>query len=479
MRRFSSAVSLGAMLALAACSENSPAPAPNEPAVIAPNFAQASGVQPTGKYIVSFKSGGASTLPGQVAALGGTIDWISAGAGIATVSGLNATQAGSLKGKTNVTTVDADVAVAIDYPALETSVEAAPADAVESPANPAGAFFFARQWHMRAVQADLAWAAGKLGSSSVSVFILDTGIDYTHLDLQGRVDMTHSVDMLGTFNVNGVPFTEADTVQKYFPGRAAFTDLFFHGTHVAATVSSNALAAAGVTSQTTLVAVKVCAYLNTCPLSSTLAGVIYAADHGADVMNLSLGGTFGKAGNGNLLSLINSTFNYAKNKGVTIVVSAGNSAIDLDHDKSGYKTYCSTPATICVAATGPTSQGSTNGPWTNIDAPAYYTNFGTSAINVAAPGGNNASFVWEACSRTSLIVPVCQTGTFIIGVQGTSMASPHVAGTAALLVPILGRDPGAIKSRLQGSADDLGPVGADPFYGKGRVNTARAAGVIP
>jgi hypothetical protein len=54
------------------------------------------------------------------------------------------------------------------------------------------------------------------------VFILDTGIDYTHLDLQGRVDMTRSVDLLGTFTVNGVPFTEADTVQKYFPGRAAF-----------------------------------------------------------------------------------------------------------------------------------------------------------------------------------------------------------------------------------------------------------------
>jgi subtilisin family serine protease len=59
------------------------------------------------------------------------------------------------------------------------------------------------------------------------------------------------------------------------------------------------------------------------------------------------------------------------------------------------------------------------------------------------------------------------------------MASPHVAGTAALLVPILGRDPGAIKSALQGTADDLGATGTDPYYGKGRVNTARAVGVIP
>jgi len=64
----------------------------------------------------------------------------------------------------------------------------------------------------------------------------------------------------------------------------------------------------------------------------------------------------------------------------------------MDHDGNAYKTYCSTPATVCVAATGPTAQGSVNGPWTNPDAPATYTNFGRSAINVAAPGGNGNSF---------------------------------------------------------------------------------------
>ncbi len=483
MRRHAMAAGVCCTLLLGACAEPPAAPAELR---LPQNFAVAGTSGETGRYLVTLKGTGASTLAGQVAALGGSIDWVSAGAGLASVSGLDAAGAATLAGSAGVAAVDADEAVSLDLPQIE---EVTPAEQAESPAAPATAFFFARQWNMRAVQADVAWAAGRLGSASVKVFILDTGIDYTHADLAGRVDLGLSVDMLGTFTVGGIPFTEADTVAKYFPGRLPFTDLYFHGTHVAATVSSNAVAAAGITSQTTLVAVKVCAYLNTCPTSAILGGVIYAADHGADVMNLSLGGTFAKAGNGKFVGLINKTFNYARSKGVTVVVSAGNSAIDMDHDGNGYKTYCSTPATVCVAATGPTFRSTVNGPFQNIDAPAYYTNFGRSAINVAAPGGNSGpvvpppasgdNFVYAACSRTSLLVPVCGTGTFIIGAQGTSMASPHVAGAAALLVEDLGRNPGAIRAALQQSADDLGQPGTDPYYGKGRLNVARAVGAIP
>jgi subtilisin family serine protease len=480
MNRIVSAVGATIVLGLAACAE--PPQAPTDPAatrIEGPSLAVAAVGDPTGKYIITLASGGAAKLPGAVAAMGGTIEWMSNGAGLATVSGITPAQAASLGTAAGAEAVTTDLAVSFDAGTLDATTEAAPGDAVESAAAPQTAFFFPRQWHLRAVSANLAWAAGKLGSPAVKVFILDTGIDYTHADLAGRVNLALSVDMLGTFTVGGIPFTEADTVQKYIPGRHPSTDLYFHGTHVGATVSSNALAAAGVTSGTTLVAVKVCAYLNTCPLSSVLGGVVYAADNGADVMNLSLGGNFGKAGNGVFVSLINRTYNYARDKGVTIVVSAGNEAIDMDHNGPNYKTYCATPATICVSATGPTAQAGVNGPWTNIDAEASYTNYGRSAVNVAAPGGNAASFVTAACSRSSLIVPVCGTGTFVIGSQGTSMAAPHVTGTAALLVETLGRNPGAIRNKLQGSADDLGQAGTDPFYGKGRLNTARAVGAIP
>jgi subtilisin family serine protease len=325
------------------------------------------------------------------------------------------------------------------------------------------------------------------------------------------VDLTRSVDLLGTFLTQVVvgtdtlivPFTEADTVAKYFPTRLPITDLFFHGTHTGATVSSNAVRAAGVTSLTQLVAVKVCAYINVCPFSSILNGVIYAADHGADVINISLGGAFGKAGNGRFVGFLQKVFNYAQSKGVTIVVAAGNSAADLDHNGNTYQTFCDTPAVICVAATGPTSDATefttVTGPWTDVDAPAFYTNFGRSAISVAAPGGNGSFgppltppagrdvFVWAACSQTTIVedslgvksFPCARLPIFVVGSRGTSMAAPHVTGTAALLVSIVGRNPARIKARIQQSADNVASNGTTPFNGKGRLNVARAVGAIP
>ena len=488
MRLTPAPLALTLAAALAACSESA---APGTGAAELDRTALEGQLVPTGRHIVLFSGPPSAGFSQQVEALGGRVDW--AAAGIATLSGLDAADSDRLARRKEVRLIVADVALSLDLPEEGVALEAVAAELPQAPATPNTSFFYARQWNMRAVGADLVWAAGHLGSPSVTTFILDTGIDYLYPDLAGRVDPARSVDLLGTFQtldtIGGVPtfidFTEGDSVAKYFPTRAAYTDLYFHGTHVGATVSSNALVTAGVTSGTRLAAVKVCGYINSCPFSSVLNGVIYAAEHGADVINLSLGGGLHKAGNGRFAAFINQVFTYARSQGATIVVAAGNSGADLDHNGAVLATYCDIPGVICVSATGPTTQAGVNGPWANVDASSSFTNYGRSAIDLAAPGGNlNAlpapnTFVYAGCSQTSLIIPICQTGFFAIGAAGTSMSAPHVAGTAALLVSELGRSPAMIAARLQKTADDLGQPGTDTRYGRGRLNVARALGVIP
>jgi subtilisin family serine protease len=117
------------------------------------------------------------------------------------------------------------------------------------------------------------------------------------------------------------------------------------------------------------------------------------------------------------------------------------------------------------------------GPWIDVDAFAPYSNYGRSAISVAAPGGTGYGVVWSACSTSSLIYTVCQSSPYwALGITGTSMSSPHVSGLAALAVEDVGRKPGRIRALLQQSADDLGQPGTDPFYGKGRINVASLVG---
>jgi subtilisin family serine protease len=298
------------------------------------------------------------------------------------------------------------------------------------------------------------------------VFILDTGIDYTYPDLVGRVDLSLSKSFIAS--------DDAYIAANLPAGTHPIMDLHYHGTHVASTVSSNSNTVAGVTSRVTLVGVKVLARGGSSVGSSVAQGIAYAADNGADVINMSLGGGFLKSGNGAFVAAVHRVTNYAYEKGALVVVSAGNESIDLDHDGNLFKTYCSSSNVVCVSATGPTASPTVNGPFTNVDAFAGYSNFGRSAIDVAAPGGNQRP-VWQACSRRSLIVPVCGTGTFTLGLSGTSMASPHVSGLAALLVEDLGHDnPAQVRAAIRQSADDLGAGGTDPFYGKGRINVAKA-----
>lgn len=424
-------------------------------------------------HVVLLKNELPADFAATVAALGGTLQWSHAD-GIAAVSGLTDAAAAALAADSRVASVVNDESVALETAIAPEAGGVLLSDGVTlsdgSATNPAAASFYPRQWHMRVVGADQAWAAGRLGSSNVTVAVLDTGIDYTHPDLVGRVDLSRSTS-----------FVESDdaVVAALYPGRHPITDLHWHGTHVASNVSSNALYAAGVTSRTTLIGVKVLGANGGGSFSDVLAGVYYAVDQGADVLNLSIQAWITKAHNGRFISFFNRAFNYAQRNGALVVGIAGNFALDLDHDGNGWEVLCTPSNVLCVSGTGPTSAADPLlGPWFNVDALAFYSNYGRSAIDVAAPGGTLAGRIWGSCATTSQIVLFCQNSFEAVGVGGTSQAAPHVAGLAALLVEDLGKNqPSLIKNRILQSADDIGQPGTDAASGKGRINIPRALGL--
>jgi subtilisin family serine protease len=457
-------------------------------ATAAPRSPAHSLVPGNGQHVVVFKGNGIPAgFAAEVAALGGTVTYAHGGVGFAIVSGLDdaaASQVGRLGG---VSGVQADEVFQLESPM------AAGADfdlAAQSQADPAAAARHAFQWNMRLINADDAWAAGKLGSPGVTVAILDSGLDYDAPDLNGLVDLSRSASF--------VPSDDAITA-AYFPGRHPVNDYNGHGTNVATQVSSKAVALAGVTSRTTLIGVKVLGQNNFGSLAGVLAGITWAADQGADIANMSLGGVFAKARSGPIVGLVNRTLTYANQQGMLIVTSAGNRSSDLDHDGNNIELYCSVPHVLCVSSVGPATA------MLNQDAPAFYTNFGRSAISVAAPGGNAdaaggfplsprpwgpdfASWVWSLCAKYRIagftgtgapILTPCTAGNRLYGLLGTSQATPHVTGLAALLIAEHGysNQPAALKHAIEQSALDLGPTGPDPYFGRGRIDVARALGL--
>lgn len=460
---------LAGAVGLAACSDQA-----TTPAVSAGPSLNVSETGEAARHLFVFSS---ATIPAgfaeRVAAAGGTLEKSFNALRIVSVRGLSAEGAASLGATADVAYWNADVAMTLVEPTGELDVEAmgdAAASEASSVANPAAASFYPRQWHLRQIGADKAWAAGRLGSPAVKVGILDTGLDYTHPDLAGHVDLSLSKSFVPQDNA---------LIQQMFPGAHEVADLHYHGTHVGATVSSNGIAAAGVTSKVTLVGIKVLDRNGNGNSFATLEAIEYAADIGLDVINMSLGIASPLAKNQYAWfnEMINRATNYAHSKGMTVIVSAGNENLNLDKLGNGFKAYCTATQVICISATGPSSNSGVNGPWVNPDGKASYSNYGRAYVDFAAPGGNGTSRVTAACSRFSLNVPVCRTGTFVIGINGTSMASPHATGLAALLIEDHGRNPGPIRAALQRSSDDLGQNGNDPIYGQGRINVARAMGL--
>jgi len=461
----------GAAVLLSACADEIVQPIPSESllsASEAPAFAMEAGNAT--RHLVMFRGAAPRNFDDRVAELGGTVV-LNHKIGIAIVEGLDASTAPALQKSINARFVEEEPQFQLLEPAEVREPLLANLTSVEDPTQ---AILYSEQWNMHQVNAEAAWAVGRLGSPAVTVAILDTGIDYLLPDFQGRVDLSRSASF--------VPLDDL-YANFYFPGRHPSTDLHYHGTNVATQVATNAWAFAGVTSKTTLMSVKVCSFFPGVGCPGVTEGILHAIDNGADVINMSLGGWFRKSAFPGQVAFYNAIMNYARQQGVTVVVAAGNDAIDLDrnlnvpirdgagniidriHIPSFFSTYCDANHVICVSATR------------RDDVPASYTNFGRSAIDVAAPGGDSGDWVWSLCPQTSLIY-FCEDGYYPIGLAGTSMAAPHVAGLAALAVEDVGRSPAQVRTYIRNSADAVASKGngTTAHFGRGRINVGNAVG---
>lgn len=310
-----------------------------------------------------------------------------------------------------------------------------------------------QQWGLDQIKAEDAWAAST-GSGAV-VAVVDSGVDLTHPDLQGHL-------------VPGATFIECNPScgNGNWKGPNGVGDANDeHGTHVSgiiAAVANNGIGVAGTAPDAKIMPIKALEG-GSGAFEDIANGIRYAVDHGADVVNLSLGAMPGVQALTitGVESTVTDAIAYANSKGVLVVAAAGNESFPV----------CDTPSfengALCVTAT------------TRDETPAYYSNgaIKPDMFAVAAPGGAGLVFCEDDIVST---VPL-GTGSDVCGQSdydyyaGTSMATPHVSGVAALLAA-QGRTLDNIKSALIDTARTPG-AGTGVYttsYGYGIVDAAAA-----
>lgn len=284
-------------------------------------------------------------------------------------------------------------------------------DPIVKPAGTVNDQYFASEWHISKTGASTAWDSST-GSGQV-IAILDTGIDASHPDLAGK--------LVTGWNI--------------YDNNADTSDVHGHGTGVAGaavTVANNTIGVAGMAHGAMLMPVRVASPTASATGSAVAAGLTWAADHGADVANVSYENIPGN-------STIETAAQYMKNKGGLVVVAAGNT--------SGVLTGAASSSIIVVSATDST------------DVKTSWSSYG-SCVDVAAPGKD--------------IYSTTKGGGYAKW-WGTSVASPVVAGTVALIRaanPALA--PADVERMLFSTTTDLGSAGFDTYYGNGRINAAAA-----
>lgn len=287
-------------------------------------------------------------------------------------------------------------------------------------ATPNDGLLYNAAWDLQKIGAPAAWDISK-GSSSVVVAVLDTGVNANHEDLVGKI-------------VPGYDFADNDSDTSDCAAG--------HGTIVSGRVGASTNNSKGIASlgwNTPILPLKVASNTNCVGGSSGIAAtaLIFAADHGAKVANMSFGGS-------GYSQTWQDAINYAWDRGMVITAAAGN---------------YSAPGSIAFPASGEhvIAVGATDA----VDNKAGFSATGLQ-LDVVAPG----SYVYSTCPETISCYK---------GYSGTSFASPQVAVLAALIISANpGLNPQQVTDIITSTAKDLGAAGRDDSYGWGRINAAAA-----
>lgn len=294
---------------------------------------------------------------------------------------------------------------------------------------------YAKQWNLGQINMPKAWDTNH--GKGVVVAVLDTGIAYEDHD-----DFRQVPDLKGVKFTEGYDFVNNDRHANDDHG---------HGTHVAGTIAQatdNGEGVAGVAFDATLMPVKVLDHFGGGTTAQIADAIRWAADHGAKVINMSLGG-------GGRSLVMEKAVEYARKKGVVVVCAAGNGGRGVVEFPAAY------PGSVAVAAVGPTGKK------------APYSSWGKE-LDIAAPGGDKSQGE-EAGVLQNTIDPQDVSQSVYASFQGTSMATPHVAGVAALLWAAGAKNPDQVEKALFASAKAAeGTTGWNEQYGHGLLDAEAA-----